>query len=433
MLTTQKAQTAATSGLDERLADLLAGKPEAVRNPYALYADLRRGGPVYWYKSKIPFVTTYAAAVNLFRDNARFLTYRGKERFNFERLGEADKKRVEAICAFELLQMNEMNGETHRRVRAAAQRAFPPARIAEMATHARRYANDLLDGMIASGSRNFMKFAYQLPLSVITELIGMPREDIDRLKEWGDDIAATKPYAEGNIPVEKIHKAHDSVLKTKAYVREMVERHRRHPERTPFMAALLDAESNDRLSPDELAGTISIIIYAAHEATSNLLGNGLYSMLVHREQWNKLCADPSLARKAVSEALRYNPPVHMMTRLAAEDIEFEGERFAKGTQPIILYGSANRDDQEFPNADRLDISRERSNHLAFGHGIHVCIGSRLAELEGQSVFETIARRFPDVQLAEDPERVEWKQHPVFHGLKSLEIQLGADRGRTDIQ
>lgn len=419
------------TNLDDRLADLLAGKPEAVRDPYALYAELRQQGPVYWYKSKIPFVTTYAAAVSLFRDNARFLTYRGKERFNFDRLAPDDQKRVEEICGFELMQMNEMNGDMHRRVRSAAQRAFPPVRIAQMADHARRYANDLLDGMITSGAQDFMKFAYQLPLSVITQLIGMPREDIDRLKEWGDDIAATKPYADGNIPVEKIHKAHSSVLKTKAYVAEMVKRHREHPERTPFMAALLDAETNDKLSPDELAGTISIIIYAAHEATSNLLGNGLYSMLAHREQWTKLCADPSLSRKAVAETLRWNPPVHMMTRLASEDIEFEGERFPKGTQPIILYGSANRDDEEFTNAAQLDITRDRSNHLAFGHGIHVCIGSRLAELEGQSVFETLAQRFPDVRLVESPDRLEWKQHPVFHGLKKLEIRLGADRGRTD--
>jgi cytochrome P450 len=210
----------------------------------------------------------------------------------------------------------------------------------------------------------------------------------------------------------------------------MVERHRRHPDRTPFMAALLDAESQDRLSPDELAGTLSIIIYAAHEATSNLIGNGLSTLLIHREQWEKLCADQSLSRKAVSETLRFNPPVHMMTRQAAQDIEFEGERFAKGTRPIILYGSANRDSAEFENADQLDITRERSNHLAFGHGIHVCIGSRLAELEGQMVFETISRRFPQVELLEDPAEFEWKQHPVFHGLKRLNIRLGPDRGRT---
>jgi cytochrome P450 len=421
---------ATTSGLDERLANLLTGDAEAVKNPYLLYADLRKEGPVYWYKGRIPFVTTYAAAVTLFRDNGRFLTYRGKERFGYDRLSAEDQKRVDDICAFELMQMNEMNGEAHRRVRSAAQRAFPPNRIVDMARHAVRYANDLLDEMIATDSPNFMRFAYQLPLSVITELIGMDREDIDRLKEWGDDIASTKPYAEGNIPLANIRKAHESVQKTKDYVRDMVERHRKHPDRTPFMAALLDAESQDRLSPDELAGTISIIIYAAHEATSNLIGNGLSTFLIHRDQWVKLCADQSLSRKAVSETLRYNPPVHMMTRLASEDIEFEGERFPKGTRPIILYGSANRDGAEFTNPDVFDISRERSNHLGFGHGIHVCIGSRLAELEGQMVFETMARRFPDVELAEDPAQFEWKRHPVFHGLKRLNIKLGPDRGRT---
>lgn len=418
------------AALDDSITDYLAGKPEAVQNPYLLYQRIREAGPVYWYKSRVPFIARYADAVTLFRDNARFLTYRGKERFDLDRLSDADKACVDQISSFESLQMNEMNGETHRRVRSAAQRAFPPARVAAMAASARRAANDLLDEMAREGVSDFMKFTYRLPLTVITEFIGMPREDIDHLKEWGDDIARVKPFTSGNLPVENIRKAADSVQKTKDYIAAMVERHRANPERTPFMEALLDAQAGDRLSPEELAGSISIIIYASHEATSNMLGNGLHSLMTHRDQWDLLCAQPELGGKTVAETLRYNAPVQMMTRRACEDLQLSGVDIPRGSQPIILYGSANRDEREFALPDALDLRREKTNHLAFGHGVHVCIGSALAKLEGQIVFETLSQRFPDMRL-DDTFVSQWKPHPVFRGQKALPIRLGRDRGRTD--
>jgi len=419
------------SALDAEIVKFLAGNSAVLQDPYPLYRKIRAAGPVYWFQGEIPIVANYADAIALFKDNAHFLTYRGKERFNPERLSEEDKKRVDEIVAFEALQMNEMNGETHRRVRTAAQRAFPLARIAALEKDTRQIVNDLLDEMAKEDVTDFMMFAYRLPLLVISAFMGIPREYIDSIKEWGDDIAAVKPFVGGDLPVEKIRKAHESIRKTQAYVEDMVQRHRNDSSaRTPFMESLLDAQSGDKLSQEELGGTISLLIYAGHESSTNFLANSIHSLMTHRDQWQKLCNDPSLSENVVAEGLRYNAPVQMMTRLTSDDVKFADVNIPRHTRVLILYGSANRDPSEFPNSDAFDIARQKVNHIAFGHGVHVCIGSALARLEGRIVFETLSQRFPEMDFAVDAATLRWNGHPVFRGLETLPIRLGRDHGRV---
>ena len=420
--------------LDQEIGRFLSGDPASLQDPYALYSRIRDVDHIYWYLGKTPIVVSYALAEQLFRNNTGFQTYRGPERFDPERLSEEDRVRVDEIVAFEALQLNEMNGDPHRRVRNAAQRAFPPSRIAGLDNLVQSSIHDLLDEWAGQDVVDFMSFAYRLPISVVAAFMGFDKDRIDAIKAWGDDIASVKPFVGGNLPVEKIRRAHSSVLATQDYVADMVAKHRANPDqRTDFMEALIGAASDDKLSNEELAGTISLIVYAGHESSTNMLGNGLHLLLTHPEQHELLRGDPGTANAiaVASELLRYNAPVQMMTRRAVEDIELGGHMIPEGTRPLILYGAANRDPERYERADELDFSRSNVTHLSFGHGVHVCIGSALARLEARNVFSIITTRFPDLALAVEPVELQWNAHPVFRGLKSLPLRPGHDLGRAD--
>ncbi len=422
--------TVPDADLEQAVAALLAGDQDVVRNPYPVYQRMRDLGPVYWHKSTVPFVTRHAEAKASLLDDQRLLTRRGQERFKMDSLSEDDRQRVREIVAFEALQLSGMNGAIHQRVRSAAIRGFTPSRIAHLGDYAKKLANDFLDDLAKTEESDLVKLSYRLPLLALMELLGAPRDDADMLKSWGDDLAAVKQYVPGGVPSDKIRKAHAGIANVRGYAAKMVEHSRRNPGNVSLVSALIEAQDNGRISEDELTGTLVVILYAGHLTTTDLIGSGIHDMLVHRDQWERLCADPSLAKSAVEETLRFNAPVQMMVRMPNVDVEIAGHKIAAGTNTMILYASANRDPAVFKDPDRMDIGRTDIDHLSFGKGVHVCIGSSLARLEAQAVYDTVCRRFPDMRLAEDPSRIEWNAHPMFHGLKRLPVHLGRDRGRT---
>lgn len=416
------------SALDERLGMLLAGDRDATRDPYPLYADLRKQGPVYWYRGDRPFVTTHEEARRVFLEKEHFHTFRGRDRFNYAALDPELRHCVDEIVGFELLQMNEMNGESHRRVRAAAQRAFPRSRIIEVGEYVQRATDALLDRYLDHEEFDFMDLARRLPVLAIGALIGAPPQDVDMLKQWGDEIAAVKPFYGAEFSPDMIRRARDAVVGMKTYVADMVDAQRGRIDKTALITALLDAEEEDRLSQDELAGTISLFIYAAHETTTNMLGMGLFELLTRRDQWAQLKADASLIPGTVEEILRFDSPVQMMTRLAVADAEIGGDTIEEGTSTMVLYASANRDDAVFDNPDVFDVERAPSSHLGLGHGVHICIGNALARIEGKVVLETMTTRFDDIELTAEPESLPWNAHPMFRGVLSVPLRVRGDRG-----
>jgi cytochrome P450 len=362
-------------------------------------------------------------------DDGRFLTHRGIDRFKLDTLDEADRTRVAEICAFEQLQMSGMNGEAHKRVRMAAQKGFGSPRAIEMADYAQRLVAGIADRMAAEGGEvDLIELAYRVPLLVVMRMLGAPEEDIDLLRGWSDAIAGVKQFVGADIPPAKVRAAHDGITQLKTYIGDMARELRRNPDRTHLMGILLDAEEGSRLSADELSSTFVVIFYAGHETTTNLIGNGFLELLRHRAQWERLCADPAMAPSAVEEVLRYNAPVQMIVRRAAEDVEAFGREIAEGTNVMLLYGAANRDPAAFDRPDEFDIGRTQNRHFGFGHGVHVCLGAALARLEGRIAFDYFARRFPAMTLACDPDGLDWHSHAVFHGLKRLPVRLGSDRG-----
>lgn len=418
-----------SNGLDEDFARILAGDPEAVRDPYDVYGRMRETGDIYRYRGTVPIAVSHAAVRAISMDDARFRTHRGIDRFRLDQLGEADRARVEDICRFEQLQMSGMNGEAHKRVRAAAQKGFGSPRALDMAAYVSQRVAATADEMAAGGEEvDLIDLAYRIPLLVVMRMLGAPEADIDLLRGWSDDIAAVKQFVGADLPVAKVRAAHTAIDELKTYIGDMARSLRRNPDRTHLMGILLDAEEGNQLSPEELSSTFVVIFYAGHETTTNLIGNGFLELLRYRDAWRRLCHDPALASGAVEETLRFNPPVQMIVRRVAERVELFGEDLEPDTNLMLLYGAANRDPVCFERPDTFDIGRTQNRHFGFGQGVHVCLGAALARLEGRIVFDYFARRFPDMELAAAPETLAWHPHAVFHGLRRLPVSLGADRG-----
>lgn len=422
------------SELDSKFGQILAGDPNAVSNPYPIYNMMREQSEVYWYLDKTPIVTTFAGCREVSLRGDAFYTHRGLDRFNVNELSADHVRMAEEIIRFELLQLSGMNGDTHKRMRSILQRGFGASQVSDMEGFIADVANDMADDMVrAGGTSDLMDLAYRLPLLVVMKMLGVPidnSEDMAKIKDWSDAIAKVKQFVGATLPPQAVVDAHRAIMSLRDYVDQMAESLRDSPDKTHLMGMLLDAEDADRLSTDELSATFVMISYAGHETTTNLIGNGFLELLRNRSEWNKLCADPSLAGKVPEEVMRYNPPVQMLPRRSAVEQELCGATIPAGVTLMMLYGAADRDPTVFENPEQFVIDRAETKHLGMGFGPHNCLGAGFARLEGRKVFEIFSQRFPDMELAVPPETLKWHPHATFHGMESLPVTLGRDRGRT---
>jgi cytochrome P450 len=266
------------------------------------------------------------------------------------------------------------------------------------------------------------EFAYLVPVRVICELLGVPAADHEVFKHWSRELARGLD-PEFMIPVEtrdRQMKAGESLM---SYFEQLIAERTRDPG-DDMLTALIQAEqAGDKLTHGELLSTLSLLLIAGHETTVNLIGNGILQFSRHPDQYAKLCADPSLARSAVEETLRFDPPVQVTGRISMTELAFDGHVLGKGQQALCLIGAANRDPEEFgPTAGSFDITRTSHNHVAFGAGIHFCLGAPLARMEAQIAFDTFARRIGAFELADEPA---YREHFVLRGLSRLPIRFGA--------
>jgi len=307
-------------------------------------------------------------------------------------------------------------------VRSAAQAAFTSRSVGELAEVTQQLTDELLNDLSRQERPDLFDLAYRLPLLVISSLLGVPHGDADLLRMWGHDITD----GSRRIPAqpELIRRAKQSVMEYRAYVADLVER-RAGIARTHLAAAQLAVEDDQRLTRDELVATYALVLSAGHETTVNLIGNGVLALLEHRDQWRRLCDDPSLAPGAVEETLRYDAPVQISLRHADVDFELNGLDIPLGTPLWLLIGSANRDPEAFSDPDDVDITRHPNGHLGFGHGVHFCLGASLARLQGRVVFATLAQRFPRTELAADPETLPRWTGVSMRGVMSLPVKLRA--------
>jgi cytochrome P450 len=397
------------SGIEMRLV-----QPEGRANPYPIYKRLREEDPVH----EAPMMGGWTLArhehVSLIRD-ARFVQRgpgfaAGLEGY-YEQAGAEAWGRI--VTGF----MLTMDPPDHTRLRSLVTKAFTPRAVEALRPRIRQIVEGLIDEM---GKRHdvdlISEFAYPLPITVICELLGVGT-DSDRFRPWSRAIAKAIDI---DMP-ELMRAASLASEEMMEYFLPIIADRRKHPG-DDLLSALIAAEDDgDKLSGDEVMANLVLLLFAGHETTVNLIGNGTLALMRNRGQWDRLRADPSLARHGVEELLRYDSPVQLTSRNAAVDIEIGGKTIKAGQHVVFLLGSANRDPDVFADPDELDLTRPDVRHLSFGGGIHFCVGAPLARLEGEIAFEALVGAFPNMRLAN--EELSWREMVVLHGVEALPLQL----------
>ncbi|HEV7760444.1 MAG TPA: cytochrome P450 [Acidimicrobiales bacterium] len=321
----------------------------------------------------------------------------------------------------------------HTRIRRLVSSAFTIRRIDRLRPRVRVLIDGLLDDMAGAAANStdgvdgatvdlMSSFAFPLPFQVITELLGMPDGDRDQLRAWSHTITRVLEPILDDAALAETLEASDNMNR---HIHAAIDWKRRNPADDLLSAMIAAEEDGERLSTDELVDQVALLYLAGHETTVNLIGNGTLALLRHRDQMERLAADPGLDATAVDELLRWDSPVQVSRRIVLEEMEVAGETVQPGDLVMTLLGAANRDpDRWGPTADRLDVGRTGAGaHLSFGSGIHHCLGAALARLEGAEAIGALVRRFPDLELATD--QPDWNGRIILRGLDTLPVAVGA--------
>jgi cytochrome P450 len=303
-------------------------------------------------------------------------------------------------------------------------KAFTPRVVENMRARVQELVNQMLDAVQVPGRMDIIAdLANPLPATVIAELLGVPGSDHQQFKKWSDDVAVALSGIDSGATREELQAlyitAQKSVLELSAYFRERVIELRRQPQENLLSALVQAEEQGDRLTEDELFANCVLLMMAGHETTTNLIGNGILALLQNPNQQEELTLNPDLIASAVEELLRYESPVQKMGRVALADIDIGGKQIQQGQLVVFSFAAANRDPDVFVSPNQLDLTRKPNRHLAFGHGLHYCVGAALARLEGQITINTVLSRMPKLQLA--TENLEWHRNFTLRGLKSLPV------------
>jgi cytochrome P450 len=395
--------------------------PEAHANPYPLFRQLREHDPVHRSELMEAWVLTrYDDVVAVLRD-PRFSADRRRARTRF--IQQAMEMEERAGPLFNASTMLSSDPPEHTRLRGLVSKAFTPRRIEALRPRIQQIVDELLDPITDGGRMDVIEdLAYPLPVIVIAEMLGVPPEHRGDFKRWSDDIVAT--LGGPMTPPDVIERARVSTGELAAYFLDVIAARRKEP-RDDLISALIAAEERgDVLSEQEMLATLILLLAAGNETTTNLIGNGMLALLRNPDQLEKLRGnvdDPRLVESAVEEFLRYDGPVQATGRVALEPVEIaDGAVVEEGQIAFCLLAAADRDPAAFADPERLDIARQDNKHVAFGYGIHFCLGAPLARAEGQAAFASLLRRIPRPRLAvEEPE---WGGTFILRGLKSLPIE-----------
>lgn len=396
--------------------DLLA--PDVVQDPYTYFGRLRQTDPVHWNERWGGWlVTRYDDVVRVFRDPERFSSDRMA---HFVReLEPQDRERLSILIRYFSRWLVFTDPPYHTRVRMLVNKAFTPTSVERLRPRVRAIVHELLDRVREKGRMAFIReFAFHLPVIVISEYMGVPPEDREQVKEWSDETSRIF-FIRADDP-ERRERSQAGLVRLLEYFEPLIHDRRKNP-REDLISALVQAEERgDLLSHDELLATCTVLLFAGHETTTNLLANGLLALLQHRDQWDRLVRDPTLVRSAVEELLRYDGPVKATFRWAKTDVEMGGKVMRAGDRMLLVLASANRDPAKFPDPDQLDITRNPNPHVAFGHGIHICLGAPLARVEAQEAFGALVERLPQLRLSAQ----ELRYHPtlVSRALEELYVE-----------
>jgi cytochrome P450 len=385
--------------------------PEFVADPYQTYHRLRATDPVHHSPLGFWVLTRYEDVVAVLRD----------PRLAKEAIASVVAARfgVEVPVGMRL-SMLDRDPPDHTRLRGLVSKAFTPRVVEALRPHIQQIVDGLLERVERAGSMDLIEeFAYPLPVVVICEMLGVPVEDHERFKGWSLEIARSLDLILQPPDSDLARRSVEARHALTDYFRGLIAERRASP-RADMLSALIAAEeAGDRLSEQELMATCILLLVAGHETTVNLIGNGTLALLRHPDELRRLRENPLLIGSAVEELLRYDGPVQRTARIPSAAVTIGGRTIEAGEMVMPFIGAADRDPAHFPDPDRLDIARSDNRHIAFGLGIHFCLGAPLARLEGQIAINTLVRRLPKLALATD--RPEYRQSLTLRGLKTLPV------------
>ncbi|CDO03567.1 Cytochrome P450 107B1 [Oceanobacillus picturae] len=380
-------------------------------NPYPAYTQLRNEEPVA--RVLLPdgqyawMITRYEDALEALK-NQKFIK-------DYRKLYEEDDSDYGSVFSENMLFADMPD---HRRLRGLVSKAFTPQMIAGMRDRIQEITDELLDEIADQETVNLIDaFAFPLPIIVICEMLGIPTKDRDDFRVWSNSMieGSNGAYA------QDIQKHMQDFIQ---YLRDRFETVRKNPGGDLISKLIVAEEQDDQLTEKELYGVVSLLIIAGHETTVNFIGNSIMALVENPDQLALLKEQPELIKSAIEETLRFNDPVEYSTsRWASEDMVFKGQAMKKGDLVIVILNAANHDPSQFENPEQLDITREKSKHLAFGKGIHACLGAPLARLEGEIAIASFFKRYPNAQLNINKEDLEWRTGMIVRGVRELPLLL----------
>jgi cytochrome P450 len=388
------------SDSDASTLDNFLVSEQFLKDPYPALRRLREEDPVHWSDAIGGWVLTrYDDIVASFKDTDHF-SNEGRLARAVEHLTPGSRLKLKTFeDHYRTKGLLHSDPPDHTRLRALVTRAFTPRTVEAMQPRVRAIANELLNNVEPSGRMDVIRdLAVTLPITVLAEIMGMPPEEKLLVKGWADALLAFQGV---NNPSEKIlESAQKTLVELKAYLADLVRAKRRKPG-TDLLSQLVGAESEgEKLSESELINTAITLLVAGHETSTSLIGNGIYTLLHNEGEWRLLQKDPSLLPSAIEEILRYESPVSRQPRLMKQDAEIGARRLRQGQMLFQMLNAANRDPGYFPEPDLFDIRRQKNRHIAFGFGIHFCVGALLARTEATLVFQLIIERFPKIHLTD---------------------------------
>lgn len=387
-------------------------------NPFPFYAQLRAEAPVYRMddnkQSKKPLwlITRYKDVAAVLKDD-RFV----KDPNHALPQGQTPKPSwLPSIFNIMDNNMLDMDVPDHTRLRGLVHKVFTPSRVEQMRARVQELADELLD--TAAKNKHFdlvADYALPIPITIISEILGVPEADRAKFYGW------TKSLTSISESIQIVWKI-PSIFQLVSYVRKLCKLRRADPQDDLISAMSQTNENGEMMSDDELEGMVMLLLIAGHETSVNLIGSGTLALLQNPAQFDLLRQNPGLIKTATEELLRYYSPVEIATdRYAREAVTIEGVTIPRGEQVMAIIASANRDESQFENPDTLDLTRENNKHLAFGLGIHYCVGAPLARLEGHVALNTLLACMPNLRLAVNSEALQWRPGLTFRGLEKLPV------------
>jgi len=393
-------------------------RPEVIADPFPVFQELREQAPLYRSSVLGGWVLTRYDDVKLAISDRRFSADRMRPFFAQLPVGRQTAYATlrDSISRWTVFH----DPPEHTRLRGLMNKAFTARAIERLEPRIRILIDRLLDQVVDDGEMDLIAdLAYPLPASVILDMLGLPCDDLDRIKVWSDELALFVGSSV-NTP-DKYQRATDSITAMNEYFLRAIQR-RRHTPGDDLLTSLLAAqEQGDLLSDDELVATCVLLVFAGHETTTNLIGNGILALLRHPAELARLRNEPGLMPLAVEELLRFDGPAASVVRIATEEILLHGQTIRPGERVFAMLNAANRDPRQFANPETLDIARKENRHLAFGQGIHFCIGAPLARMEAKLAITAILQRCPNLALQSMP--LDWSNSLVLRGVRSLPVSF----------